>query len=420
LNQVDKFKTPMTHHHCLAIGTYTFLFFVAAMPLVADEPAATPTAEDQPVQVSQPVAQPAVTPANAQPAPSLVAAQPPPVAAASSPANDAARFLAGLPVAPESPIAALTQDPGWQAHARAMNQAFAQLERRQLNNIRIFRTENIAPVTQQNHTCIYLFSGPDFLYADAMFSDATTYVLQGLESVEPLPNLSTVPAAALSGTLQNIEASLNTILSFSFFKTKDMREDFQKSELKGVLPAISVFMARTGKIVGDIQYISLDKAGNVVQGFQGATRGAKVTFSDPATGAEKTLYYFTSDLSDEAMKRNAGLLRFCESLGPSNSLLKAASYLLHSGGFDTVRNFLLEDSGAILQDDSGIPVRYFTPDHWTLRFFGVYSGPIELFKQYNQPDLRQFYAVSSPKPLTFGFGYRWNSRLSTIFLAVKK
>jgi hypothetical protein len=410
----------MTHHHRFAIGAASFLYFFSTMPIVAEEPAATPAAENQPVQESQPMAQPTAPSAGALPIPTPAGPQAPQAAPASSPANDAARFLAGLPVAPESPIAALTQDPGWQAHGRAMNQAFAQLEKRQLSNIRIFTAENIAPVTQQNHTCVYLFSGPDFLYADAMFPDCTTYVLQGLETVEPLPNLATIPAAALAGTLQNIENSLNTILSFSFFKTKDMREDFQRSELKGVLPAISVFMARTGKVVEQIEYISLDKAGNLVPGFQGATRGAKVTFSDPAIGTQKTLYYFTSDLSDDAIKRNPGLLRFCQSLGPSNSLLKAASYLLHSGGFDAVRNFLLEDSAAILQDDSGIPVHYFTSDHWTLRFFGIYNGPIELFKQYNQPDLRQFYAVSSPKPLTFGFGYRWNSRTSTLFLAIRK
>jgi hypothetical protein len=410
----------MTDHHWLAIGVSSFLYFYATMPIVAETPAPTPAAATQPAQESQPPAQPAVPPAGAAPVPTPVAEQLPQVAAASSPANDAARYLAGLPVAPGSSIAALTQDPSWQAHARAMNQAFAQLERRQLSNIRIFTAENIAPVTQQNHTCVYLFSGPDFLYADAMFSDCTTYVLQGLETVEPLPNLATIPPEALAGTLQNIETSLNAILSFSFFITKDMRQDFQKSELKGVLPVISVFMARTGKVLEEIQYISLDTAGNVVSGFQGASRGAKITFSDPATGMEKTLYYFTSDLSDEAVKRNPGLLRFCQSLGPSNSLLKAASYLLHSGGFDAVRNFLLQDSAAILQDDSGIPVHYFTPDHWTLRFFGSYNGPIELFKQYNQPDLRQFYAVSSPKPVTFGFGYRWNSRTSTLFLAIKK
>jgi hypothetical protein len=412
--------TKSTTNHWFPMKATSLLILLTTSPLHAEEPTQLPSVEAQPVKVLQPAAQPPATPSAPPQAAPLQPGQALQPVLPILPANDAARFLAGLPVAPGSQLAPLTQNPRWQAHARAMNQAFSQLEQRQLNNIRIFRAENIAPVTQQNHTCVYLFSGPDFLYADAMFSDCSTFVLQGLESVEPLPDIATVPPGALDGTLQNIENSLNTILSFSFFKTKDMREEFQRSQLKGVLPAIFVFMARTGKEVKGIQYISLDKAGAVIQGFQGATRGAKLTFTDVATGSEKVLYYFTSDLSDEALRRNPGLLRFCEGLGPSNSLLKAASYLLHEGGFETVRNFLLQNSAAILQDDSGIPVRYFTPDRWTLRFFGVYTGPIDLFKKFYQADLRQYYAASSPKPLTFGFGYRWSSRTSTLFLAVRK
>jgi hypothetical protein len=403
----------------LVIGFHLSLLILGITPSSAEEPATTPPATAQPAQQSSPGAPQIETPAGAVQTPALIPGQAPAAAVQSSAANDTARFLAGLPVQAGSPIAALTQDPGWGAHARAMNQAFSQLERRQLNNIRAFRSEAIAPATENSSVCVYLFSGPDFLYADAMFPDCTTFVLQGLEPVDPLPNLISVPQPELAATLRNVEASLNTVLSFSFFKTKDMREDFGRSELKGVLPPIFVFMARTGKFIQDVQYISLDTAGKVAQGFQGATRGAKITFSDPS-GTGKILYYFTSDLADDALRRNPGLLLFCKSLGPSNSLLKAASYLLHSGGFETVRNFLLENSVAILQDDSGIPVRYFPPDRWTLRFFGVYNGPIELFKQFNQPDLRKFYTTSSPKPLTFGFGYRWNSAMSTLFLAVKK
>jgi hypothetical protein len=401
----------MTHSRLPIIAT-SFLLLLAIAPLYSEDPAQPPSTEAQPAQEQQPA--PAVQTAPTPPG------QAPQSFGKSSPANDAARYLAGLPVLPGSQIAGLTQDASWQAHARAMNQAFGQLEQRQLSNIRVFRAENIAPAAQQSHTCVYLFSGPDFLYADAMFSDCSTFVLQGLEPVVPLPDLATVSPATLAGTLQNIESSLNTILSFSFFKTKDMREDFQRSELKGVLPAICVFLARTGKEVNGIEYISLDKAGAVVQGFQGATRGAKITFTDAAAGSQKVIYYFTSDLSDDALKRNSGLLRFCEGLGPFNSLLKAASYLLHEGGFDTARNFLLQNSTAILQDDSGIPVHFFPPDRWTLRFFGVYTGPIDLFKKFFQADLRQYYAASSPKPLTFGFGYRWSSRSSTMFLAVRK
>ena len=387
------------------------IVIVLAHPVFAQETAQQPAAEAQPQQQLQPSTEaPAATPL--APAPQTVVK--------SSPANDAARYLAGLPVAPGSPLTALSQDPRWATHARAMNLAFSQLEQRQLSNIRIFRSENIASATQSSRNCVYLFSGPDFLYADAMFGDCSTFVLQGLEPVDPIPDLVTLPQEALFGTLQNIEISLNTLLSFSFFKTKDMREDFQRAQLKGVLPVVFVFMARTGKQIESVEYISLDKEGKVLQGQPGFLRGAKINFIEPASGSKKEMYYFTSDLSDDALKRNPGLLRFCEGLGPVNSLLKAASYLLHSGNFTIVRNFLLQNSLAVLEDDSGIPVRYFAPDKWTLRFFGTYTGPIDLFKNYNQPDLRQFYEASSPKRLTFGFGYRWNNRSSTLFLAVRK
>jgi hypothetical protein len=368
-----------------------------AASLRAEEPASPPLAAPE-------IVQPAVTPADS--------------AGPISAANEAARYLAGLHLSPGSPLGALAESARWAAHSRAMNSAFATLEQRQLSNIRVFRTDHIAPATAQSRNCVYLFSGPDFLYADAMFSDCTTYVLQGLEPVFPVPDLLTVPPAALEGTLQNIEISLNTLLNFSFFKTKDMREDFQRSQLKGVLPIILVFLARTGNDVQGIEYISLDKNGQLTS--EGGIRGAKISFTNAATSTKKTLYYFTSDLSNDAIRKNPGVLRFCESLGPFNSLLKAASYLLFEGGFEEVRNFLLRNSSAILEDDSGIPIRYFTPDRWTPRFFGTYTGPIDLFKNYNQPDLRQFYIASAPKPLTFGFGYRWSSHSSTLILAVRK
>jgi hypothetical protein len=389
-----------------------YLSAIIGWSLFAQETTQNPPSEAQPPHGVQP----STSPPAVQSAPTPSAPQ---TAAKSSLANDVARYLAGLPVAPGSALTALTQDPRWAAHARAMNVAFGQLEQSQLNNIRTFRAENIAPATQASRNCLYLFSGPDFLYADAMFGDCSTFVLQGLEPVDPVPDLVTLPPAALFGTLQNVEISLNTLLSFSFFKTKDMREELQRAQLKGVLPIILVFMARTGKEIESVENLSLDKEGKVLQG-QGTIRGVKINFTDPATGSKKVMYYFTSGLSDDALKRNPALLRFCESLGPANSLLKAASYLLHGSNFTVIRNFLLQNSAAVLQDDSGIPVRYFTPDKWTLRFFGTYAGPIDLFKKYNQPDLRQYYEASSPRRLTFGFGYRWHNRTSTLILAVKK
>jgi hypothetical protein len=381
----------------LQIGTFPLLF---TSTLFAQNVEPTPGVQEIP----QPVA----------PATQV---QPTTVARSSS-ATDAARYLAGLPIADNSSLSPYTRDPRWQAHAAAMNTAFAQLEQRQLSNIRVWRSDMIPPGGSK--TCLYYFSGPDFLYADAFFPDCTTYLLGGLESVDPMPDLLTVPPGSLVSTLQNIQISLNTILQFSFFKTKDMREDFQRGQLKGVLPIIFVFLARTGKDISAVEYVSLTNNGTVTSGNQGATRGVKISFSDPATGAGKVLYFFTADLSDDGVKKNAGVLRFAEQFAPANSFLKAASYLMHEGRFTAIRSSILNTSELVLEDDSGIPIRYFTPDKWTLRFFGTYTGPIALFKNFYQSDLRQYYQASSPKTLTFSFGYQWNRHNSTLVLAVRK
>jgi hypothetical protein len=328
-----------------------------------------------------------------------------------SSATDAARYLAGMPVSAESPLTKLTSDPRWIAHSNAMNAAFSKLDQVQLSDIRIWRAEFLAPVTKLSRSCLYFFSGPDFLYADTFYPDCSTYVLVSLEPVESIPELQSVPPAELQNTLQNIEVSLNTLLNFGYFETQDLRDYSQRSQLKGILPIIFVFLARTGKEILNVDYNSLGKGGAL---------GVKVTFLDPATGADKVLYYFSADLSDVGLKRNSAVLRFCNSLGPTNSLLKAASYLLHQNGFSIARDYLLRVSASILQDDSGVPLRYCNSGKWTLRFFGTYTGPINLFKSFYQPDLRQYYATSSPKPLTFGFGYHYNRQDATLILAVRR
>ena len=331
-------------------------------------------------------------------------------------ASDVARYLAGMPVSEGSPLASLTRDPQWLAHSNSMNLSFAKMETRQLSNIRTWRATMLAPVIP-NAVCLYLFGGPDFLYANVFFPDAPAYVLQGLETIDSIPDLLTLPIQALNGTLQNIQISLNNALNYTYFETKDMREDFARSELKGVLPILFVFIARSGQTIAKVDYISLAPNGAVLDGFRSGVRGVRILVDDPRTGKEKSLYYFTADLSNGAL--SSGIIRFCSNLGPTNSFIKAASYLMHEDSFSTVRNLLLGVSASIVEDDSGIPVRYFTSDRWTLRFFGSYVGPIELFRKYYQTDLYQDFGSNIPKPLTFGFGYQINRRTSNLIVAVR-
>ena len=146
----------------------------------------------------------------------------------------------------------------------------------------------------------------------------------------------------------------------------------------------------------------------------------RVTFTNPPEASPQTLYYFTTDLSNDGIRSEPGFLKFCARQGTGVSLLKSSSYLMFENGFSTVRGFLLDQCKAIVQDDSGIPIAAFDQSKWFIRFFGSYAGPIDLFKQYFQPQLQGLYQQSNPAPIHFGIGYRWSPRESTLIVATRK
>ncbi|HXA09157.1 MAG TPA: hypothetical protein VNW28_04200 [Chthoniobacterales bacterium] len=381
------------------------------------------------VPVNPPVAAtapPVSTPAPATPTPPrLVPIPPPNVPAVPASVNDTAHFLAGLPVSEGSPLVALTQDPAWQRHAAFFNQAWTRLDAGQLAGLRTWEASFLPDATQPLPVVFYMFSGPDLLYAEQFFPNARTYVLAGTEPIGPLPDILRYAGPSLGPALQNLDKSLNSVLNFSFFITKEMKTDLQREDLKGTLPIFYVFLARSGKSITDITFITLDKSGQAhISGpgekAKGLTPGIRITFRGAPDAAPQTLYYFTTDLSDDGIRSQPGFIKFCEGHGAGYSLLKSASYLMFEGGFDAVQKFLLSHSKVIVQDDSGIPITDFDAAKWQLRFFGAYAGPIDVFKQHFQPQLQAIYQRIHPGPLGFGIGYRWNSRQSTLIVAARK
>ncbi len=86
-------------------------------------------------------------------------------------------------------------------------------------------------------------------------------------------------------------------------------------------------------------------------------------------------------------------------------------------GFSRIRNFILDHSKIIIQDDAGIPLADFNRAKWNIRVFGNYVGPTEIFKQHNQPKLTELFQTTNPPPLSFNYGYRWNYKESNIIVA---
>ncbi|HEX4411204.1 MAG TPA: hypothetical protein VH206_20730 [Xanthobacteraceae bacterium] len=332
--------------------------------------------------------------------------------------DDTARFLAGLQPSANSPLAPLANTPEWQQHARRFDSMFAEEEKFSLAKVRAFSKDHLP---DKHHSMLYMFSGPDALYAVSLFPTATTYVLVGLEPAGGVPSLTSLTRGTLDASLRNLETSLGTVMTYSFFITKNMKTQLRAGPVFGTLPIIYVFLARTGKTIHDASFVNLDRDGNVVaaddKSKNSAAQGVKIVFSD-GSGPNQTLYYFSTNLGDDGVK-TSGLLPFLDKLGAADSFVKSASYLMHVGNFSTIRNFLLARSATIVQDDSGIPLAFFDPKKWQLEPYGHYLGPIGEFPSHYQTAMEDLYRKTAPTPIDFGLGYRWRKNESNLLVARK-
>jgi hypothetical protein len=316
--------------------------------------------------------------------------------------NPLAQFLAGMgtngySLTPE-------QRASWTRHAEITNASWAAEQSRYLNRIdnwrrRAFDKRRAADVA------FYPFSGPDAANVFMFFPDAREYVMIGLEPV------GCVPAGLADYTPQYFSAlrrSLVASLTLNFFRTNDMQRDFGADSLRGVLPALLFLIARSGYTVASVTPISILADGTLERArdeVKPETSGVEIQFSDGQR--MRRLRYFSLNLNNARLAKKHGTMNYLGSLPESDTLVKSASYLLHRASFSVIRDTILTKSRLIVEDDSGIPYRFFDPSAWDVRLNGTYSAPIELFSNWQQEDLKNaFDSRKDVQPLDFAIGYR--------------
>ncbi|CAN1210541.1 hypothetical protein TUMEXPCC7403_10120 [Tumidithrix helvetica PCC 7403] len=338
--------------------------------------------------------------------------------------TDTAKFIAGIKLEDKSKLARLTKSGAWIEYNKFFEEAWSKLESQQLSPIKKWSSTELKSLSQTSKPIFYPFAGPDFLYAYTFFPNANNYMLIGLEPVGKLPDLAALSDDEISQKLREMNGAMFSLLQFSFFQTKSMQVDLAD---KGTLPILFVFLARTNNQILAMEYVGMDKNGGLKTFPDGNIdeaylKGAKITFVQAGKSEPQFLYYFAIDLSDEGFEATPALKNFVEkNLKESITYTKAASYLMHYENFSQIRDLVLAKSSAILQDDSGMPVRFFEPKQWNLQFYGTYTGPIALFAKEYQDDLRQIYETgSNVKALNFGIGYKYGLNESNLMLATKK
>ena len=386
-----------------------------------------PSTEQQTTATAPPAAPPAVVP----PPPAKKAAPTPEIDPAATVAPDTAAvqnvaaYLAGRSPRAGSPLAGLAAQPAWQAFAKDQDKSWAKYASTHTSRMEKWAARELDSVRRASTTLFYPFSGPDFLNAYTLFPRSRTYVLIGLEPVGSVPS----PAALRNPALfRAVKTSLWSVLNFSFFRTNDMAVDLKSVNLDGAVPLLLLFAARTGCQVLAVHPVQLDAQGQLRQ-VSDTTRaagsktipGAELQLR-AADGSLKTVYYFSADLSDWKLTSKDAPLRYVRTLGPLTTYVKSATYLMHKSYFSKIRNLVLAQSQYVLQDDSGIAMKYFPRRDWEFTYYGTYHRPISLFAKQYQPELTAAYhdSLRRPCPLPFGTGYNWRQTDSNLLLARRK
>jgi len=334
----------------------------------------------------------------------------------SEPALDRyARQLAGLADGKGADVLA--------GHAAQLERAFVRIDGVQLSRIRHWSAQALPLAVHAAEVVYYPFSGPDVLYVAALFPNARQMLFTGLEPVGAPPSDADFSSPALASSLSELRHSLATLLGRSFFVTAQMQQQFARNRFRGVTPILMLLLARSGFEIDSVTGLRLNLDGRLCAREFGALvdqAGVDIRYRRTGESVLRSLIYVRVDLSDDGLQAMPGYAPFVRQMGVQASYLKSASYLLHTPQFGNIRSLLLEVSPALLEDDSGIPFRYFPSVQWDPLFFGQYQSAAAGFGGHTQPDLRRAFAAAAPARLPFWIGYRHSKADSNLQLYLRR
>ncbi len=323
----------------------------------------------------------------------------------------------------------LFDSSAWDNHSKFIDSSWSRLERKRLKAMKDWGREEFKDAGAKTKTIFYPFSGPDYLTANAFFPNADKYIMLGLEPVGKLPELDKFKKGEPSEYSNDFKKSLGDIFDKSYFITRKMQSDFQAQKVNGLLPILSFFIKRSGNEILDIKYLvryEQDSIAEVAYDFKSADKkpfGVRVDFLQE--GKQKSVYYFKYDVSNKNFNDTTVFRKYIDdNTKGAITYIKSASYLLHAGFMSNMRTLILNNSSSVIQDDTGIPYKFFEEDgKFTTKLYGQYTRPVEDFPYLSlQKPLQEAFHKDSlnVKKLPFHLGYHWGSKKDVIIYATKK
>lgn len=347
--------------------------------------------------------------------------------------GETAAFLAGEALPETSELAALTKSESYKRYASDLNAGWNKFQRPNLEKMKLWWKEHAVKKTEKN--ILYPFSGPDIMNVLAFFPDGESYTMFGLESPGEIPNPKNLSEKQINAELSQVRSSLNTILHVNFFRTEGMAKEVSSGSFNGIVGLMMIFLTKQGYTVCEAKKIAIDANSNISPYERGDAKinwqkppasrripGVEITFGNGG-GKLQTARYFMLNVIDYALDAySPNFIPYLMKQAPCSTFIKSASYLMHNDNvkFTKIRKAVLDISSSIVEDDSGVPLRYFKDDTWEVTLHGVYDRPIGLFANRMQKDLAGAMKERSAGVLPFSYGYDYRPGESNLIIAEKK
>lgn len=327
--------------------------------------------------------------------------------------NSTARLISGI--SPMHPAhVEFAQTDAWMQHSATMGGAWARMRDTRIAAMAQWRDVALSRGCPVGKTLLYPFSGPDFFNAYWMFPDCETFVMFGLEHPGDVPELEQMSERQMQRLIEDVRAATSDLFERNYFITENMARQLRTAHLRGVVPLVMISMVLSG--IDILRVAPYDIARPRAEPPAGAAgrpmrqlRGVTIEFRVPGAAGVRRMHYFSVDATDKGLAHYPEFVDWLKSLGPTTTFLKSASYLLHGGNFSVMRRTIVDVSGLVVQDDSGLPFWSFARD-WEVRVHGRYGVPIPPFKGAFQPALDKVWRTQNPEPLPFTFGYQYHDQ----------
>ncbi|MEM8996379.1 MAG: hypothetical protein AAGF23_16450, partial [Acidobacteriota bacterium] len=313
--------------------------------------------------------------------------------------------------------------PVWLEHAQFMEQTWATIDDR-MGKMTAWADQELGDMPNPEAPLFYPFGGPDLISALHLFPGAGSYLLVGLEAPGRLPMPEDFEAAALAEDIERLRRPFDTFAEAGYFVRSQIDKDLSGGQFDGILPILLICLVRAEQTPLALDYVHIDPETMQITSLPPDTDEASVvriqfaarTDADaifraidagdaPPEVSQRAVYYFAQDLSDRGLMSEEPFRRLIEHQPGMNIYIKSGEYLAHTEDFSTLRKLVLKKGQTLLQDDSGLPIRFLRSDRWSVRLYGSYTGVLAAYSQWHQEDLEAAFNKPDVRPLDFTAGY---------------